>query len=139
MTGIDNPRAIAFADIENDGDVDFAVRVKRSRNWLVRNDYSGDNNWIQVKLVSPAGQAGALGAKTRVYSAGTRADGSLLGFRESRSNWGYLGQDDPILHFGLRQHDTASIEVVFSYGPSVAISNVKANQIITITGPRSEP
>lgn len=45
-------------------------------------------NWLKVKLISPQGQAGAFGAKTRVYPAGQTGE-NLLGMRESRSNHGY--------------------------------------------------
>ncbi len=134
VSGINDPRAIAFADIDNDGDLDFAVGVKRSRNWLVRNDYAGTNNWLKVKLISPGGQAGAFGAKVRVYSDGASGKVALLGFREARSNYGYLGQDDPILHFGLGLHRSVDVVVVFLDGSVVTTTGVQANQIVTVKG-----
>ena len=97
--GINDPRGIAFADIDADGDLDFAVGCKRSGNLLIRNNTAA-GNWLKVRLVSPDGQAGAFGTKTRIYPAG-QLGGTLLGLRESRSNDGYLGQNDPVLHFGL--------------------------------------
>jgi hypothetical protein len=136
VSGINDPRAIAFADIDNDGDMDFAVGVKRSRNWLVRNDYTGRNNWLKIKLVSPGKQAGAFGARVKVYSAGTRGRGSLLGFREAKSNYGYLGQDDPVLHFGLGRHQSVSVVVTFHDSSVVTTTNVSANQIIIVDGSR---
>ncbi len=69
-----------WADLDNDGDVDFAVGVKRSRNWLVRNDYTGNNNWLKVKLISPGGQAGAR-RQGESLSGGCRRQG--LGVRPS--------------------------------------------------------
>lgn len=133
VTGINDPRAIAFADIDNDGDVDFAIGVKRSRNWLVRNDCSGQNNWLKVRLVSPGGQAGAFGAKVKVYPDGSKGKGALLGFREARSNYGYLGQDDPVLHFGLGRHQSVKVVVVFRDGSRVTVT-AGANRIVTIKG-----
>ena len=132
VSGINDPRAIAFADIDNDGDMDFAVGVKRSRNWLIRNDYTGGNNWLKVKLISPNGQAGAFGAKVRVYPAGADKE-PMLGFREARSNYGYLGQDDPVLHFGLGRHVSVNLEVVFTDGTRVTMSDVSANRTVTVT------
>ena len=133
VTGINDPRAIAFADIDNDGDMDFAVGVKRSRNWLVRNDYTGKNNWLKVKLLSPGGQAGAFGAKVKVYPAGAKGEDSLLGFREAGSNYGYLGQDDPVLHFGLGRHQSVDVVVVYGDGSKVTVATA-ANCIVTIDG-----
>jgi len=134
VSGINDPRAIAFADIDNDGDLDFAVGVKRSRNWLVRNDCTSDNKWLRVKLTSPGGQAGAFGAKVRIYPAGASGKGPLLGFREAKSNYGYLGQDDPVLHFGLGRHRSVDIVVVFLDGSVVTIRAAEANQTVTVKG-----
>ena len=134
VSGINDPRAIAFADIDNDGDLDFAIGAKRSGNRLIRNDYAGENNWLKVSLISPGGQAGAFGAKVKIYPAGTGGKSSLLGFREAKSNYGYLGQDDPVLHFGLGRHRSVDIVIVFLDGPEVTATDVPANQTVTVEG-----
>jgi hypothetical protein len=128
--GINDPRAIAFADVDDDGDLDFAIAAKRSRNWLVRNDFNG-GNWLKIELVSPLGQAGAFGAKTRVYPAG-QVGGTLVGLRESKGNYGYLGQDDPVLHFGLGSNLFVDVVVEFLDGSLVTVTGVAANQRILI-------
>lgn len=132
VAGINDPRAIGFADIDNDGDLDFAVGCKRSRNWLVRNNFN-DGNWLKVRLVSPQGVAGAFGAKTRIYPAG-QAGGALVTWREARSGAGYLGQDDPVLHFGLGALDSVDVVVTFLDGTQVTAANVTAGQTIVIDG-----
>lgn len=132
VSGINDPRGIAFADIDGDGDPDFAVGCKRSRNWLIRNDLNG-GHWLKVRLVSPSGQAGAFGAKTRIYTAGQTGK-TMLGFRESRSNNGYLGQDDPVLHFGLGSHRSVDVVVTFLGGTTARRAQVAADQIILIAG-----
>ena len=128
--GINDPRGIGFADIDNDGDVDFAVGCKRSGNLLVRNNLNA-GNWLKVRLVSPDGQAGAFGAKVRIYPAGEK---KLLCFRESRSANGYLGQDDPVLHFGLGRHTAVDVEVTFLGGATARRRAVAANRRVTIAG-----
>ncbi len=136
VSGINDPRGIAFADIDNDGDLDFAVGCKRSRNWLIRNNFNS-GNWLKVRLISPQGQAGAFGAKTRVYQAG-HFGGKLLGFRESRSNNGYLGQDDPTLHVGLGDRTSVDVVVTFLGGKGATQKNVRANQTIMIDASRGK-
>ncbi|MFQ5601728.1 MAG: FG-GAP-like repeat-containing protein [bacterium] len=130
VTGINDPRSISFADIDNDGDLDFAFGCKRSRNWLVRNNYNG-GNWLKVKLISPFGQAGAFGAKVYIYSPGQTA-GVPAGFRESRSSNGYLGENDQVLHFGLGSRPSVDVVVKFLNGTTTTRTNIAANQTITI-------
>ncbi|MDP6469044.1 MAG: CRTAC1 family protein [Pirellulaceae bacterium] len=132
VRGINDPRGIAFADIDNDGDLDFAVGCKRSRNWLVRNELDS-GNWLKVRLVSPQGQAGAFGAKTRIYKV-NQTGKALLGTREARSSNGYLGQNDPVLHFGLGVHKRVDLVVRFLDGTTVKRPGVDANQTIGIDG-----
>lgn len=132
VPGINDPRGIAFADIDRDGDVDFAVGCKRSGSQLVRNDAAA-GNWLKVRLVSPAGQAGAFGAKARVFVPGPGGK-RLLGSRESRSNNGYLGQDDPVLHFGLGESDVVDVTISFVDGTVVTHRGVMAGGEITIDG-----
>ena len=132
ISGINDPRAVAFADIDDDGDLDFAIAAKLSRNWLVRNDFN-DGNWLKVELVSPQGQAGAFGAWTFVYPAG-QIGGTLIGMRESKGNYGYLGQDDPVLHFGLGSNTLVDVVVEFVDGSQVTQTNVSANQLLVIDG-----
>jgi hypothetical protein len=136
VDGINDPRAIAFADIDDDGDLDFAIGCKRSRNWLVRNDLTRGGNWLKVRLVSPQGQAGAFGARVWIHPAGqaNRSGTPLLGMREARSNTGYLAQDDPVLHFGLGQHRAVDITVRFRDGTVHTRTHVAAHQTIQLDG-----
>ena len=130
--GIDDPRAIAFADIDGDGDLDFAIGAKRSSNWLVRNNVTGAN-WLKVVLISPQGQRGAFGAKVSIYPDGLIGS-AMIGLRESRSNNGYLGQDDPTLHFGLGAVDAVTVIASFLDGTIRTMTGIGANQTVTVDG-----
>jgi hypothetical protein len=132
-SGLTDPRAVGFADIDNDGDLDFAFGYKSSRNNMIRNNLDS-GNWLKVELVSPDGQAGAFGAKTRIYPAGEGETGQLLGLRESRSNYGYLGQDDPVIHFGLGPRTSVDVVVTFLDGTRITRGNVAGNQKILVSG-----
>ncbi|MCG8528631.1 MAG: CRTAC1 family protein [Opitutales bacterium] len=127
---IDDPRGVAFADIDNDGDVDFSVGTKGdSFDPIIRNDSQSTNRWLKVRLISPYGQLGAFGAKVTASFGG-----KIVGMREARSNQGYLAQDDPTLHFGLGAYSSVTVEVKFLGGKTVTLSNVAANQTITVDG-----
>jgi hypothetical protein len=58
--------------------------------------------------------------------------------RQSRSNTGYLGQDDAVLHFGLGAKKLVDIAVTFLDGTRVERAGVRANQTITIDGGEEE-
>ncbi|MBK8944246.1 MAG: VCBS repeat-containing protein [Ignavibacteriae bacterium] len=125
---VNDPRTVSFADIDNDGDVDFALGQKRIYNRLYRNDYGGTNKYLKVKLKTADGQIGAFGAKVYLYSIN---GDSLISFRQAHSNQGYLSQDDPVLHFGCGQRDQVKLVVVFLSGHSIEYI-VNTNQIISI-------
>ena len=84
-----------------------------------------------MRLVAPNGQAGAFGAKTHVYAAG-QTGGEPLAMRESQSNSGYLGQNDPVLHFGLGDRTTVDVVVLFLDGTKRTRRRVAANQTLLI-------
>jgi enediyne biosynthesis protein E4 len=125
LINIDDPRCVAFADIDNDGDLDFAFAVKRDINRLYRNDYTGNNRWLKIKLFAPNGQAGAFGAKVYLYDT----SGNMIGMREARSGYGYLAQDDPVIHFGTGKHRRVNIKVEFITGEVAEFKNVRTNSL----------
>jgi hypothetical protein len=132
VAGRDDPRGVAFADLDNDGDMDFAFGTKRSaRNYILRNDLSGGGNWLKVRLITAQGQTGAFGAKTYIYPVG-QTGATLLGMRESQGNCGYLGQNDPVLHFGLGDRKKVDVVVVFLDGMKITRKRVAANQTILV-------
>ena len=134
VDGKNDPRGVAFADMDGDGDLDIAFGNKRSaRNFILRNNLRNGGHWLKVRLIAANGQAGAFGAKTYVYPAG-QAGGTLLGMRESQSNCGYLGQNDPVVHFGLGGHAQVDVAVVFLNGAKVIRPGVAANQTVRVAG-----
>jgi len=112
---INDPRCVSFADIDGDGDVDFALGQKAAFNRLYRNDYNGVNKSLFIKLKSADNQIGAFGAKVFIYSEN---GDTLLNYRQAHSNQGYLSQDDPTLHFGCGLRDNVLVKVIFLNGQS---------------------
>ncbi len=125
-----DPRTLAFADFDEDGDLDFVVTVKFGPFRMVRNNLNG-GHWLKVGLVAPNGQAGAFGAKVRVLRSGT---GQVIAIREAKNVTGYLSQDDPVLHIGLGTAETVDVEVTFLDGTKVMGHDIPANQGIFFNG-----
>jgi len=135
LTGVGaNPRAVSLVDIDNDGDLDFAVASKRGPNTMFRNNLN-DDNWLQVELRSPRGEAGAFGARVYVYDAGHLNDPKhLKGLREAQSANGYCAQNSPVLHFGLKAGTSYDLKVRFLDGTTVTRPGVQTTQRILVDG-----
>ncbi len=125
-----DPRTVSFADIDNDGDLDSIVTAKFGPFVTIRNNFDA-GNWLKVQLTSPQGQAGAFGAKVRVFRAGTTA---LVAMREARNVYGYLSQDDPVIHVGLGSAASVDVEVTYLDGSRVTRRGAGANQMIAFVG-----
>ena len=125
---INDPRCVSFADIDDDGDVDFALAQKRIYNRLYRNNYAGSNTYLKVNLRTRDNQIGAFGTKVYIY---TTVGDTLLSYRQAHSNQGYLSQDDPILHFGCGNRNEVKVKAIFLNGNSYEF-NANTNQKINI-------
>ncbi|MGE0463305.1 MAG: FG-GAP-like repeat-containing protein [Vicinamibacterales bacterium] len=130
LSSSQDPRSIAFADYDADGDLDIVITAKHAWPLLLRNNLNA-GNWLKLRLLGPQGQAGGFGANVRVSEAGTSR---LLAMREARSNYGYLSQDDPVLHVGLGNSTLVDVTVTFLDGSVVTLSGVAANQVLAIDG-----
>ncbi len=119
-------RGCAFGDFDNDGDVDVVIINMNEPPTLLRNDVSGQQNWIKIFLEGVKSNRSAIGARVLVhYSGKVQAQA-----RVSQSS--YYSACDPRLHFGLGESKIVDIDVVWPGGQREALKNVPANQLITI-------
>jgi hypothetical protein len=131
--------AAAFADYDNDGDLDMFLANSTFRgqfnlngapNALYRNDLEGGNNWLHIKLTGMGGNSSAIGAKVFVTT------GDVRQMRQITS--GGLAQDSLTVEFGLGQAQKAdTIQVKWPSGEVVSFGDVNANQVFVITEGRA--
>jgi enediyne biosynthesis protein E4 len=88
-------RGAAFADFDNDGDIDIVVNNLHDTPDLFRLDQTGERHWVTLKLVGTQSNRSAIGALVRVVTA----DGEQR--QEVRGGGSYYSQNDLRLHFGL--------------------------------------
>jgi len=120
-------RGSAFADYDNDGDLDVLITNLLDRPVLLRNDAPRSEHWITIALEGSDGNRAGFGARVRVQTP----DGVQL--RESRCPTTYLGSGDPRLHFGLGPHTRVErIEIRWPTGTMQVLEDVAADQILVV-------
>ncbi|MBZ0267388.1 CRTAC1 family protein, partial [bacterium] len=91
---VEMSRGVLVGDLDGDGDLDLVVTANRGPARLLRNDQDGTGAWVMLELVANGGGS-ALNAIAEVEAGGRHF------LREVRPHAGYLGTNDPRLHFGL--------------------------------------
>ena len=85
----------AFGDYDNDGDIDVLIMNQNEPPSLLRNDYTGTNRWLQIRLEGKRSPRDAAGATVTVEAPGHKQAAAVL------SQSSYVSVNDSRLHFGL--------------------------------------
>ena len=125
----------AYADLDNDGDLDLIVNNLDEEAHLYKNNLPTENNrYLVVKLEGPASNPQALGAKVFVHA------GNISQYRYQNPHRGYNSTVDPELHFGLGQAaEVDSLIVIWPGGASTVMYNLPTNQHLTLEQETAQP
>jgi hypothetical protein len=127
MEALHCSRGCAFGDFDNDGDVDILVVNLNEPPSLLRNDVTGKNHWIKVKLQGVKSNRSAIGARATVHY------GQKVQAKEVLSQYSYLSVNDSRLHFGLGSVTMVDIEIRWPLGQIERLTNVAADRLIHVT------
>lgn len=120
-----NSNGVAYADLDNDGDLDLIVNNMSEVASIYKNNSTG--NYINIKLNGSEKNKNAIGAKVKVFTEKQKQ------YQELYTNRGYQSSVTNILNFGLGKEDEIKkIEVVWDNGLVSVLENISANQEITI-------
>lgn len=120
-----NSNGIAYADFDNDGDLDIVINNMSDQAVLYKNNSVG--NYISIELNGHEKNKIAIGAKVKVLSSKKQQ------YQELYLARGYQSSVTNILNFGLGDEETVNtIEVIWDNGKISKLEKVIANQKITI-------
>src|SRR6266436_10170045 len=103
-------RGCAFGDFDNDGDIDVLVVNLNEPPSLLRNDVTGGNHWIKVKLIGVKSNRSAIGARV------VARYGGRMQAQEVLAQSSFYAVDDRRLHFGLGAEKAVDLEIRWPSG-----------------------
>ena len=120
-------RGAAFADLDNDGDLDIVVNNVHDAPDLFTLDSPADAHWLILKLVGTRSNRSAIGARVRLVTA----DGRQV--QEVRGGGSYYSQNDLRVHFGIGESTRIErLEVRWPNGLEEMWVHVGIDRIVTL-------
>lgn len=118
----------AYADLDNDGDLDLVVNNINDEAFVYRNNATQKNHhWIRIQPVADQPKVMVLGTKVKI-TTGTGAQ-----FFEITSVRGMYSQSEQVAHFGVGGNTVIdTVEVIWPDGHIQKILDVKADQVIKV-------
>ncbi len=118
----------AFADLDNDGDLDYIVNNINDQAFVYRNNSSNqETNYLRVKPIGEGRNTNAIGAKIELWTTGGYQ------YQEQFLNRGYLSTVEPYAHFGLgNTQKIDSLKITWPTGKITTLKEVQLNQILEV-------
>lgn len=127
-----NSNGAAYADFDNDGDIDIVVNNSADTSFVYRNN-TVNSNYLKIKLKGNKDNLNAIGAKIELTTKSGKQ------YVENYFTRGFQSAMADAVHFGLADDKVAeSIKVIWNDETYTLLNNIKSNQLITIDYQKSK-
>ena len=129
MNKASNSNGAAYADLDNDGDLDLIINNINQPAFIYQNHGEKyiKNNFLRVSLKGTGKNTYGIGAKVTLYNQGK------LQYQEQYLTRGFQSSVSPVLHFGLGKTAIIdSLKIVWATGKKQVLQGVKANQELNL-------
>lgn len=130
--GLDEPgvsSGAAYADLDNDGDLDLVVNNSNDYAGIYRNNNEAilKNNFLRVQLQGSKENERGIGAKIKLFCKAQQY------YQEEFPVRGFQSSVDPVLNFGIGKNAVIdSIIIIWPNDAAQKLINVKPNQTLTL-------
>ncbi|WP_083261328.1 VCBS repeat-containing protein [Crocinitomix algicola] len=123
-----NSNGAAYADLDNDGDLDLVLNNMDDQASIFENLLNGPaSNFLRIQIKGYAENQQGIGTKVTLYTK------DELQHQELHTARGYISSVEPFLHFGLGENDQIDrIEVEWLDGTTLVKENLQSNQTIIV-------
>lgn len=124
-----NSNGAAYADLDNDGDLDLIVNNINKPAFVYQNEAEKQvqHHFLHVKLQGANGNTQGIGAKVWIATKGKQQ------YLEQMPTRGFQSNVSFVLHFGLGTDAMIdSLHVVWLSGKEQMLTNVKADQVLLL-------
>lgn len=124
-----NSTGAAYADLDNDGDLDLIVNNINQPAFIYSNTGSNNSNnhYLAVKLKGENKNTAGIGAKLTAWCKGKKQ------YLEQQPSRGYQSSVSTVLHFGLGENTVIdSLHIVWQSGKQQILKGIKSDQTIIL-------